>query len=97
MTVELLIFGIVNFIAAVLSGASGRWRSNCPAPLLVTLGLSPAQAIATMKFGGLGMAVGTTGRFAKEKLTDRRTVIIFSIIGGVGAIVGSLVLNHFQR
>lgn len=93
---ELLLFAIINFVAAIFSGISGGGAALVSAPLLVALGLPPAQAIATMKFGGLGMALGTTARFAKEKLTDRRTVIIFSLIGAIGAVVGSLILNEFR-
>jgi uncharacterized membrane protein YfcA len=63
---------------------------------MVLLGLTPTQAIATAKFGGLGMNIGANSRFFREKITDKRTVIIFSIIGGVGAIGGSFTLVHFQ-
>lgn len=94
--IELIIFGVVNFIAAVFSGASGGAGAIVSAPLMVALGLSPAQAIATMKFGGLGISIGALGRFSKEQLTDRRTVIIFSIIGAIAAVIGSLTLNHFS-
>lgn len=63
---------------------------------MVLLGLSPAQAIATAKFGGFGISAGASSRFFREKITDKRTVIIFSLIGAVGAVAGSLTLNHFS-
>lgn len=66
-------------------------------PFMVLLGLSPAQAIATAKFGGFGVSVGASSRFFKEKVTDTRTVIIFSVMGAVGALLGSLTLTHFQN
>lgn len=64
---------------------------------MVTLGLSPVQAIATTKFSGFGISIGTSARFFREKLTDKRTVIIFSITGALSAITGSLTLLHFQE
>jgi uncharacterized membrane protein YfcA len=63
---------------------------------MVLLGLSPAQAIATAKFSGLGSTLGASSRFYKEKLTDKKTVIIFSIIGAISSLGGSLVLVHFS-
>jgi hypothetical protein len=89
---ELVIFGIIQFITAVLSGASGGGGGLIIAPFMVLLGLSPASAIATAKFGGFGLAIGTSSRFYGEKITAKRTIIIFSILGGIGAIAGSLLL-----
>jgi uncharacterized membrane protein YfcA len=66
-------------------------------PLMVLLGVNPATAIATAKFGGLGITLGAGGRFFKEKLTDKRTVIIFSILGAIGALGGSLTVEHFRN
>jgi uncharacterized membrane protein YfcA len=96
MDEKLIIFAVVNFLAATLSGASGGGGGLVAAPVLVLLGLSPAHAIATAKFGGFGLALGSSMRFFKEKITDKRTVLIFSAIGAVGALAGSLTLAHFS-
>ena len=63
---------------------------------MVILGLPPATAIATAKFGGFGMSLGSSSRFFREKMTDTRTIIIFSVIGGFGALIGSLLLVKFS-
>lgn len=97
MSWELLLFGVVNIIAGMLSGASGGGGGLITTPLMVLLGLSPAQAIATAKFGGLGISIGASRRFYKEKITDRRTVVLYSIIGAGGALAGSLTLVYFQE
>lgn len=96
MTTNLIIFGIVNLFASSLSAASGGGGGLIATPTMVLVGLSPAQAIATAKFGGFGISLGASGRFYKEKITDKRTVIIFSIFGAVGAFFGSLALVHFS-
>lgn len=94
---EILLFGVVNLVASILSGASGGGGGLISTPLMVLLGLTPAQAIATGKFGGLGIALGTSIRFRKEKITDRKTVVLFSLLGAVGAIIGSLLLLKIQE
>lgn len=93
---EILIFAVINLLAATLSGASGGGGGLISTPLLVVLGLSPAQAIATAKFGGFGISFGASARFFKEKITDKKTVIVFSSIGLLGGLAGSLLLVHFQ-
>jgi len=96
MTKELVIFAILNLFTSTLSGAAGGGGGLVSTPFMVLLGLSPAQAIATAKFGGLGVSIGASSRFFSEKITDKRTVIIFSIMGAIGAVVGSLTLVHFR-
>jgi uncharacterized membrane protein YfcA len=94
---ELLLFAIVNMLAAALSGAAGGGGGLISTPFLVVLGLSPATAIATAKFGGFGISAGTSTRFFKEKLTHRKTIIIFSILGAIGGLAGSLLLVKFSN
>ena len=92
MTKQLLIFTIINFVTSILSGASGGGGGLVTTPLMVILGLSPATAIATAKFGGLGISAGTSARFHREKITDNNAVIKLSILAAIAAIIGSLVL-----
>lgn len=94
---ELVIFGIVNLVAAALSGAAGGGGGLISTPFLVVLGLSPATAIATSKFGGFGISAGSSARFFKERVTDKKTVIAFSIMSSFGAIIGSVALLEFSN
>lgn len=93
MTRELFVFAVVNLAAATLSGASGGGGGLIATPFMVLLGLSPSTAIATAKFNGFGVALGSSSRFMREKITDKRTVILFSVVGGIGALGGSLTLT----
>lgn len=97
MTKDLLIFGIINLLVTILSSAGGGGGGLVTTPTMVLLGLTPAQAIATAKFNSLGISLGASSRFYREKMTDTRTIIIFSIMGGIGAIIGSLTLVYFQE
>lgn len=92
MTKNLIFFSVVNFVVAILSGASGGGGGLVTTPLMVMLGLPPATAIATAKFGGLGISAGTSARFYREKITDRTMVIKLSIIASVAAVIGSILL-----
>lgn len=91
-----MIFALVNSITSTLSGASGGGAGIVSTPFMVMLGLSPAQAIATAKFTGLGTTLGASSRFYREKLTHKKTVIIFLILGAVSSLIGSLALVHFS-
>lgn len=93
---KLVIFAVVNLLASTLSGASGGGGGLISVPFMVMLGLSPATAIATAKFGGFGISLGSSARFFREKITDRRTIIIFSILSAIGALAGSLLLVRFS-
>ena len=91
---ELIIFGVIQFFAAILSGAAGG--GFIIAPLLMIFGLSPASAIATAKMGGVGLGVGTSSKFYGKKLVSKKIIIIFSLIGIVTAILGSFLLIELQ-
>jgi hypothetical protein len=93
---HLILFGILNLVVSTLSGAAGGGGFLSGAPLLILLGLSPAQAVATTRFGGFGISMGASIRFWREKITDKRTVIIFSLLGAACAVIGSLGLLHFR-
>ena len=57
-----------NFIVAILSGAAGGGGGLIITPLMVLLGLTPAEAVGTGKFGGFGISLGASSRFFREKI-----------------------------
>ncbi|HVW23585.1 MAG TPA: sulfite exporter TauE/SafE family protein [Candidatus Saccharimonadales bacterium] len=94
---HIIILAIVNLLASTLSGAAGGGAGFVSgAPLLIVLGLTPAQAVATTRFGGLGISAGASSRFFRERITDKRSLVIFSVIGAVGSVIGSLALLHLK-
>lgn len=83
---ELLILGSVGFILAVLSGIAGGGGGFIMTPMLIFLGLSPAQAVATGKLGGFSMAIGSlVGMKSSRKLNKKILIsgILLSILGGL--------------
>lgn len=97
MTSSHLILAIIVFFASVLSGMSGGAGGMISIPAAIYLGFPPVQVLASMKFGGLGISLGSFLRFRKEdNLIDKKLVLTLSIFGGLSALVGSLLLVKFQ-
>jgi hypothetical protein len=92
--IELIIFGVIQFFAAILSGAAGG--GFIIAPLLIIFGLPPATAIATAKMGGVGLGIGTSSKFYGKKLASKKMIIVFSLIGIITAILGSFLLIELK-
>lgn len=83
---KLAIIAIVGFLLAVVSGIAGGGGGFIMTPMLILLGLTPAQSVATGKLAGLAMAVGSlTGMKARGKFNKRLIIgmILLSIIAGI--------------
>lgn len=93
---ELIIFAVVNTIIMTLSGVAGGGAGLFTAPFLIFLGINPLTAIATSKVTGLGAGIGAGVKYHREKILDLKTQIIFMMMGGVGAIIGSSFLVKFS-
>lgn len=77
---QLILYGVVGFVMSVLSGITGGGGGFVMTPLLVFLGLSPAQAVSTTKINGLTVSLGALGG-----LRSQHSSIHW---GRVGAIMG---------
>jgi uncharacterized membrane protein YfcA len=55
----LVIYGAAGFVMSILSGIAGAGGGFVMTPLGILLGLSPAQAVASGKFNGLSVTVGS--------------------------------------
>lgn len=91
---KLIIVGVVGFLLAIVSGIAGGGGGFIMTPMLILLGLTPAQSISTGKLAGLSMAVGSlTGMKAKGKFN--KSIALFMIILSVvaGIISAKLIVN----
>ncbi len=84
---SLLIGLAAGFIGAIAGGGG-----MITVPFLLFLGLPPQVALATSKFGGLGMCSGAIIKFVKEKAINWKVAIILSIGGIVASLIGSKIL-----
>ena len=80
----------------VLSGMSGGGGNFVMLPYLIAIGLTPAQALATSKFAGLGTAVGTLTVFKGKHLVDRRYLFPFMTITFACAIVAGYLIPQID-
>lgn len=91
---ELLLIGLVGFLLAILSGIAGGGGGFVMTPMLIFLGLSPAQAVATGKLGGLSMAVGSlVGMRPNRKLDKTILIIAISLSVITGLLASKLIVS----
>jgi len=78
---------VAGFIGAIAGGGG-----MITVPFLLFLGLPPQIALATSKFGGLGMCFGAIIKFVKEKKIQWNVAITLSIGGIIASLIGSRIL-----
>lgn len=91
----LAILAAVAFAASVFSGASGAGGGFITTPVLIFLGLSPAQAVSSGKFVGVAVAVGSLGgmRQASNRKLWRRALPIVLLAFVIGLSVPFVIVN----
>jgi len=75
---------LASFIGAIAGGGG-----LISMPFLIFIGLPPQIALATNKFGGVGLSIGGLIKFIKEKKIVWEYAILLSISGVLGSIIGS--------
>jgi uncharacterized protein len=85
---QLAIYGVGGFAMAVLSGIAGMGAGFLTVPLAILLGLSPAQAVASGKFNGLGVAIGSLSGMGEtsESVSKRRVIPVMVLAFAVGLL-----------
>lgn len=97
-TWQLVIYGVVGFIMAILSGIAGAGGGFVMTPLLIFLGLTPAQAVSTGKFNGLAVTVGSLSglRGHSEQVSKRKIGAVMILAFIIGLIV-PFVIKSFDN
>lgn len=94
---QYLELAVIVFIASVMSGMSGGAGGMISVPAAIYLGFPPVTVLASMKFGGLGISLGSFMRFRKEEgLIDKKLALSLSIFAAISALLGSLLLVKLQ-
>jgi uncharacterized protein len=86
---ELVVFGLAGFLMAILSGIAGAGGGFVMTPLGILLGLTPAQAVATGKFSGLSVTVGSLFgmKSAHGRVSKARVIPVMALALIVGLLV----------
>jgi uncharacterized membrane protein YfcA len=72
----LVVFGIAGFLSSIASGIAGAGGGFIMTPLGIFLGLTPAQAVATGKFSGLSVTVGSLSGMSKAHGTVSKARVL---------------------
>lgn len=87
------IYATVSLIMNTFSGIVGGGGSLIMTPLLMALGLSPAQAVATGKISGLAQTTGSLHGLRKVKTSSKKRMIGIAIM----ALIIGLIAPFFIR
>ena len=86
----------VAFGASILSSISGGGGGFIMTPFLILIGMSPAQAVATGKFGGIGTTFGSIGAFRGKGFIQTGLVWPLIIITIVTSAIAGLTIPQIN-
>jgi uncharacterized membrane protein YfcA len=94
---QLIVYGSSGFIMSILSGTAGGGGGFIMTPLLILLGLTPAQAVSSGKFNGLAVTVGSLSGLRKYsgKVSKQRIAAIMFLAFIVG-LIAPYVIKSFE-
>lgn len=93
---ELVIYGVAGFVANIFGGIAGGGAGFVMTPLAIFLGLTPAQAVANGKFGGLAVTLTSLQRLERERLHSWRMVIPIMALAGVIGLAAPIVITKME-
>jgi uncharacterized membrane protein YfcA len=91
---NLLLVGLAGFFASMVDGALGMGFGPTSSSILLSTGLSPAAASASVNLAKVATGVAAGVSHWRFKNIDRRLVLRLAIPGAVGAAIGATVLAN---
>lgn len=89
---DLLFTFSIGVLASIISGMAGGGGGLISAPFFIFIGLPPQVAVATTKFGALGLTLGSITKFRTTEYVRKDHVIFLSVLSVTAAILGSRIL-----
>jgi len=83
---------LVGIAASIVSGMAGGGGGLISSPFFILIGLPPQVAVATTKFGALGLTLGSLAKFRQTENVRKEHVLYLSILSVAAALIGSQVL-----
>jgi len=84
---RLVVIAVMNFLMGIISGIGGGGGGFVMTPLLIFLGLTPQQAVASGKIGGLGVTLGSLQGLSKAKIHRWKPVLLLMLLATVVGLV----------
>lgn len=96
MPTTLLVMALVGFAAQLVDGALGMAYGVTSSSLLLTIGLAPAAASASVHLAEVGTTLASGLSHWRLRNLSRHTVIRLAIPGAIGAFAGAVVLSNLS-
>jgi uncharacterized membrane protein YfcA len=93
---KLIVLGFVGLLAQLIDGALGMAYGVTSTTLLLTVGVAPAAASASVHLAELGTTLASGTAHWRFGNIDWRTVALMTLPGGVGAFFGAVVLSSLS-
>jgi uncharacterized membrane protein YfcA len=87
---------LIAFVSSIFSGMSGGGGGFIIVPYFIAIGLTPAQALATAKLGGIGVSVGSLTVFKGKGLVDKKYIWPFVIITLACAVISAWLIPQID-
>ena len=94
--VNLIAIAFAGFIAQLVDGSLGMGYGVTSTTLLLTVGLAPALASASVHLAEIGTTAVSGVSHWRLGNVDMRTLLMLGIPGGVGAFIGAVVLANLS-
>lgn len=94
--VTLIAIAFAGFIAQLVDGSLGMGYGVTSTTLLLTVGLAPALASASVHLAEIGTTAVSGASHWRLGNVDVRTLLLLGIPGGVGAFLGAVVLANLS-
>src|SRR5918997_5125422 len=91
---DLLLVALAGFLASMVDGALGMGFGPTSSSILLSSGLSPAAASATVNIAKVATGLAAAISHWRFGNIDRRLVLQLAIPGAVGALIGTTVLTN---
>jgi len=93
---QLLSIAVAGFAAQLIDGSLGMGYGVTSTTLLLTLGLTPALASASVHLAEIGTSGVSGASHWRLGNVDFRVLLLLGIPGGVGAFLGAVVLSNLS-
>jgi uncharacterized membrane protein YfcA len=93
---KLIVLGFVGLLAQLIDGALGMAYGVTSTTLLLTAGVAPAAASASVHLAELGTTLASGTAHWRFGNIDWRTVGLMTVPGGIGAFFGAIVLSSLS-
>lgn len=93
---EIIIYALASLIMSALSGMAGAGGGFIMTPLLIFIGLSPAQAVATGKIGGLAVTLGSLHGLREHRVKNKKLVYIVMAMAFVIGLLAPMAITNLD-